>query len=194
MNRSHLNRGIIVLFFALLLVSCSSGPTDQNVWDAMEGGFHALDLVPTELDESMLDKFNYRDDVTISNHNDDYTISQDIKFELDRDSGRLDLELLWTYDGYIEPKSGNALYGTTIFTGFGNIYDNSFSEDDIIIKCDLNYSGGKVETLSFTLDKEAISKQEIPDLLVNGTPFAFSVQPEYSSFIKQAMSFIRLQP
>lgn len=182
------------LFFVMLLVSCSGGPTDENVRDAMEGAFEAIDVLPIDFDESALEKFHYRDNVTISKHNDDYTLILDISFGLNRDSGRMDLELLWTYDGYIEPKSGNALYGTTTITGFGNIYDNSYSEEDISAKCDLNYSGGKVESLSFTLDEAAMAKNEMPDLLVNGAPYVFSVQPEYSPFIRQAISFMRSKP
>jgi hypothetical protein len=182
----------IVMFFVILLMSCSSGPTDENVWEAMEFPFEAIDLLPMDFDESVMNKFNYRDDVAISNYNDDYTLNQDIKFTLNRNNGRMDLEVVLTYDGYVEPKSGNALYGTTVITGFGNVYKNTFSEDDVIIKCDLNYSAGKVETLSFTLDRDAILKQEIADLLVNGAPYAFTDRSGYSSFLKQAISNMRL--
>ena len=109
----------------------------------------------------------------MSSTNQDLTLHQDGIFNLDRNNGILDMEVMWTLDGYPAPHSGNLVSGTVVLWCAGNLRGRAASLQDMEVLFDLSVLGGKIESIVFAINDQHVENGTIPDVIVNGKQFVF---------------------
>ena len=100
------------LLLILVVSACSSGPSDKDVEDAFQVITQILDILPNGFHEGIAVGLQDSDVVEFTFNNEDFTIVQDGRLDLNREQGNLDIVMLWTLDDYLEPQSGMVVNGT----------------------------------------------------------------------------------
>ena len=151
-----------------------------------------LDILPNGFHEGIAAGLQDSDMVEFTFNNEDFTIVQDGRLDLNREQGHLDIEMLWTLDDYEEAQSGLVVNGTIELQGSGNIFDKSANDEDLALEFDLNFSEGAVNSVAFLLNEEAISAQTIPTIRVNGEPYQFENR-SIVAMLNKGFSAVRIQ-
>ncbi len=166
-------RIICALFLFGNIVSCGGGVSEKDVERIIVSAFEATQTLPLSLDQWIIDEFQYQSVVENIKNNDDYTLTQESRFGLDKDNGDISMEVVWKMDGYQEPTSGSEFTGAIAVYFSGNVHDQKDVEDEIEISFDLSIYGDKVDTIAFTMAPDDHRIESPPDLRVNGKPYAF---------------------
>ncbi|MDJ0809389.1 MAG: hypothetical protein QNJ01_04765 [Desulfobacterales bacterium] len=164
---------LLVILFA---TACSQGPTDEDVEATLDVITQILDTLPNGLHEGIAAGLQDSNVVEFNFNNEDFTIVQDGRLDLNREDGLLDMEMLWTLEDFVEPGSGHTVNGTIELTASGNIFEKSDLPENMALELDLNFSEGVVSTVAFVLDEEAMAAESIPTITVNGEPYQFKDQ------------------
>ncbi len=161
------------LFVILFSSACSRGPSDADVETTLDVITQILDTLPNGLHEGIAAGLQDSNVVEFNFNNEDFSIVQDGRLDLNREDGHLDMEMLWTLEDYVEPGSGHTVNGTIGLTASGSIFEKSDLPDNMALEFDLNFSEGVVTTVAFVLDEEAMATETIPTIEVNGEPYQF---------------------
>ena len=166
-------RSVCALLLFGSIISCGSRVSEKDVERIIVSAFEATQTLPLSLDQWIIDEFQYKSVVENIKNNDDYTLTQESRFGIDKDNGDVSMEVVWKMDGYQEPTSGSEFTGAIAVNFSGNVHDDTDAEDEIEISFDLSIYGDKVDTIAFTMAPDEHRIESPPDLRVNGEPFAF---------------------
>ncbi len=185
-------RSVCVLFLIMGIISCSSGYSEKDVERIIVSAFEATQTLPLSLDQWIIDEFQYKSLVENIKNNDDYTLTQESRFGLDKDNGDISMEVVWTMDGYQEPTSGSEFTGAIAVNFSGNVHDQKDAEDEIEISFDLSIHGDKVDTIAFTMAPDDHRIESPADLRVNGEPYAFNNDLSFISSVTNTFKYLGL--
>jgi hypothetical protein len=155
-----------------VIAGCGSlfGPSDEEVQKAIIAAFNGFTEVPI-IQPADADQFRYSNSATLRNANADETISQEVHMVIDRANGNLAFDGVCQFDEYNDPSTGNTISGSIDYQMKGSFEGN----DELAINFvfDLQYAGGAVESITFSIDETFDPVDTLPDLLVNGTSYKF---------------------
>ncbi|MBL0714831.1 MAG: hypothetical protein JJV98_14140 [Desulfosarcina sp.] len=184
---------ILALLSVIVTIACSSGPSEKEVKATLEGVLAVLDILPDGLNEGVAAGFQDSDVVEFTFNNEDFTIVQDARLDLNRDSGQLNMEMVWILEDYEDPQSGHALNGTIALSSSGNILEQSTSDEELELAFDLNFSGGAVRSVAFIINQDDMASETIPNLMVNGQPYTFAENISLSTLVSKGFSALRIR-
>jgi hypothetical protein len=147
------------------------GPSDEEVTKALVGAINGLKEVPG-FQQSDAEQFRYRNTADLFNTNEEKTISQKTTFTIDREDKSLSCEGVCQFDDYADADSGNTINGTIEYQMQGSI-DSRGKDVQKTFDFNLQFTGGAVESIVFTIGEDFVQKGIRPELLVNGKPYKF---------------------
>jgi len=166
--------GIISYAMLCCIAGCGLfGPSDEDVIAAVNPAMAAFASLSID-DEDLVSQLQYQDSTELSYENEYQTVMQQMTFQLDKEKMFLSLNGVCTLDDYHDEASGYLMSGTIEYDVSGYIENQSDLTLEMVYK--MEYQGGTVKSITFSMNDQTIQGTHQPLIYVNGKEHEFDSQ------------------
>ena len=108
----------------------------------------------------------------VNNTNAEETVTQDVTVSLDTEARYLTFEGVCSFYDFFDAASGDTINGQINYQFEGSVKKGA-SDFQMVFEFDLQFEGGKVESIAFTIDENFDPSDNQPEILVNGSAYQF---------------------
>lgn len=171
--KNHVS-GCILFVMLCCIAGCGLfGPSDDDVIAAMNPAMAAFMSLNVE-DDDLTSQLQYQDTAKLTYENEFETVMQQMTFQLDRAEMFLSLNGVCTLDDFYDEKTGYLMSGTIEYDLSGHIENQADLTMEMVFK--MEYTGGPVESITFSADDQTIEGRRQPLIYVNGKEHVFDSQ------------------
>lgn len=170
----NLALGCILFVMLCCIAGCGLfGPSDDDVIAAVDPALSAFSSLSIEEDD-LISQLQYQDTAELSYENVYQTVMQNLTFHLDKAEMFLSCNGVCTLDSYYDEKTGYMISGTIEYNWKGHIENQSDLTGEMVFK--MEYSGGPVESVTFSINEQIAQGTQQPHIYVNGKEHVFDSQ------------------